>query len=55
MLWLLYPGKIAAQYPVNRRLGGPQNRSIHSGEKKSVSSLLRFKPHITHSAAQSLY
>jgi hypothetical protein len=32
--WLLYPQGKGPQYPLYRRLGGPQNQSVHGGERK---------------------
>jgi len=34
-LWPLYPQAKSSQYPLDVRLGGPQNRSGHNEEKTS--------------------
>jgi hypothetical protein len=38
--WPLYPRRKSPQYPVDRRLGGPQSRSWRGGEEKKIPSLL---------------
>jgi len=42
MHWQLYPQK-SQLYPLNKRLGGSQSWSGHSGEVKCLLDLLRFK------------
>lgn len=54
MHWQLYPQK-SPQYPLNKRLGGSQSWSGHSGEVKCLLDLPRFKPWTIQFAAQSLY
>jgi hypothetical protein len=41
-------------YPLNRRLGGPQNWSGHFGKKKNLLPLPGFEPQIIQPTAQSL-
>jgi len=40
----LYPWGKSLQYPLDRRLGGPQSWSGQSGEEKHSQSPLRIKP-----------
>jgi len=41
---LLYPQGKAPQYPLDRRLSGPQSQSGHSGEEKNSQTLLGMEP-----------
>jgi len=43
------------QYPMNRRLGGPQNKSGQHREKNNCLTLPRIEPQIFQPIAQSLY
>jgi hypothetical protein len=40
----LPPGKEPTQYPLDRRLGGPQSRSGRDGEEKNSKSPPRIEP-----------
>jgi hypothetical protein len=44
--WLLYPRRKDPQYPFDRRLSGPQNRSGGYGEEKNLLPLPRIKPRV---------
>jgi len=37
MPWHLYSPEKSPQYPLDRRLGGPQSQSGHGGEEKQSS------------------
>ena len=50
----VYPQK-NSHYPLNKRLGGSQSWSGHSGEVKCLLDLPRFKPWTIQLVAQSLY
>jgi hypothetical protein len=39
----VYPQGMIAWYPLDRRLGGPQNRSGHGGEEKNFEPLPRLE------------
>jgi hypothetical protein len=47
----LPPGK-ELQYPLDRRLGGPQSRSGHGGEERNFQPLLGREPSINQPIAQ---
>jgi hypothetical protein len=49
---LLYPQGKSPWYPLDRRLGGPQSRSGHSGEEKNSQSLSGLEPPIIQTVAQ---
>jgi hypothetical protein len=42
--WPLYPRRKCLQYPLNRRLGGPQSRLERRGEEKNLLPLPGIKP-----------
>jgi len=42
--WPLYPQGKSPWYPLDRRLGGPQNHSGHSGEEKNSQPLPGIEP-----------
>jgi hypothetical protein len=46
LLGYFTPAKKSHYYPLNRRLGGPQNRSICMGEEINLLPLLGFEPWI---------
>jgi hypothetical protein len=46
MLRPLYPQRKNPWYPLNRRLGGPQNRSGRGGEEKNSQPLPGLEPPI---------
>jgi hypothetical protein len=48
---LLYPRK-KPQYPLSRRLGGPQSQSGHAREEKNLLLLLQFEPQNIQPVAQ---
>jgi hypothetical protein len=52
MPWLLYPQGKSPWYPLDRRLGGPQSQSGHSGEEKNSQPLLGLEPLIIQPIAQ---
>jgi hypothetical protein len=43
------------QYPLNRRLGGPQSQSKHFGDDKNLLPLMEFEPWTVQPVLQSLY
>jgi hypothetical protein len=45
------PGERATPYPLNMRLGGPQNRSRRFGEEINLLSLRGFEPRFVHPVA----
>jgi hypothetical protein len=49
---LLYPQGKSLWYPLDRRLGGPQNRSGRGGEEKNSYSLPGLEPPIIQPAAR---
>jgi hypothetical protein len=49
---LLYPQGKSPWYPLDRRMGGPQSQSGHTGEEKYSQILLAFKPPIIQPIAQ---
>jgi len=50
--WLLYPKRKSCWYPWDRRLGGPQSLSGHSGEEKNSQPPLGLEPPILQPIAQ---
>jgi hypothetical protein len=48
----LYPQGKSPWYPLDRRLGGPQNRSGSGGEEKNSQPLPGLEPSISHPVAQ---
>jgi hypothetical protein len=52
MPWLLYTQRKSPWYPLDRRLGGPQSCSGHSGEEKNSQTLLRLELLIIRPIAQ---
>jgi len=54
MNWLLYCQGKNSQYPLNRKLDGPQSRSGQFREEKNFLLLETFEPRIIQLIAQSL-
>jgi hypothetical protein len=52
MSWPLYPQGKSPWYPLDRRLGGLQSWSGHSGEEKNSQPLPRLKPPIIQAVGQ---
>jgi len=50
--WSLYPQGTSPRYALDRRLGGPQNRSGRCGEKKNYKPLEGFELPIIQPVAQ---
>jgi hypothetical protein len=50
--WQLYSQRKSPWYPLDRRLGGPQNRSGRGGEKKNFQILPRLEPAIIQPVSQ---
>jgi hypothetical protein len=48
----LYPQGKSGQYPLDRRLGGPQSRSGRGGEEKNSQTLWGLEPPIIRPVAQ---
>jgi hypothetical protein len=50
-----YPRGKSPRYPLDRRLGGPQNRSGRGGEKKKIPATAGIRTAVVQPVAYSLY